>query len=121
MNAYINNITHERGDTFSCGVEAEGLGQDLETIYFTCRENLNDNSKILFQKKLNNGITLVNYDQEKDIRQYAVRIAPEDTANIQSGNYYYDLQIGVNSDIFTIMKGLFVIEQDCTREGESNE
>lgn len=117
MNYYKNDIRHVKGDTFSSGLKVEGLEQDLDTAYFTCRENLNDNSEALFVKSLNNGITLVDYDDEKDIREYAVRIAPEDTKDLQSGTYYYDLEIGVNGDIFTIMKGLFVIEQDSSRGG----
>ena len=118
MNYYKNNIIHVRGDTFSSGLIVEGLGQDLESAYFTCRDSLNDNSKILFEKSLNNGISLVEYDEENDIRKYAVRVEPSDTKDLQSWTYYYDLQIGVNGDIFTIMKGKFIIEQDSSRKEE---
>lgn len=117
MNYYRNDIKHVKGDTFSCGFKVEDLGQAIDTAYFTCRENLNDNSEALFVKSLNNGITLVEYDSEEDIREYAVRVAPNDTNNLQSGTYYYDLEIGVNSDIFTIMKGRFILEQDSSRGG----
>jgi len=117
MNYYKNNIRHVKGDTFSSALVVEDLGQDLETAYFTCRDSLNDTSEVLFQKSLNDGISLVEYDEENDIRKYAVRIAPADTENLQAGTYYYDLEIGVNNDIFTIMKGLFVIEQDSSRGG----
>ena len=117
MNYYRNDIRHVKGDTFQSAVTVENLGQDLESSYFTCRDSLNDNSKILFEKSLNNGITLVEYDEENDIRKYAVRINPDDTKDLQSGTYFYDLQISVNSDIFTIMKGKFIIEQDCSRKG----
>lgn len=115
MNYYANNIVHTKGDTFSCGFTVEDLGQDIETAKFTCRDSLNDNSNVLFQKTLNDGITLVETDAEKDIKKYAVRVAPNDTKNLQAGTYYYDLEIGVNNDIFTIMKGRFVLEQDCSR------
>ena len=117
MNYYKNDIRHVKGDTYSSGLTVEDLGQDLDTAYFTCRENLNDNSDVLFVKALNNGITLVDYDEENDIRKYAIRIVPEDTKELQSGTYYYDLEIGVNDDIFTIMKGKFIIEQDSSRGG----
>jgi hypothetical protein len=115
MNYYKNDIRHIKGDTFSCGFTIENLGQNIETAKFTCRDSLNDNSNVLFQKTLNNGITLVETDVQNDIKKYAVRVAPEDTKNLQAGTYYYDLEIGVNGDIFTIMKGRFVIEQDCSR------
>lgn len=117
MNYYKNDIRHVKGDTYSSAMVIENLGQDLETAYFTCRENLNDDSEKLFVKSLNNGITQVEYDDENDIRKYAVRIAPSDTKNLQSGTYYYDLEIGINGDIFTIMKGKFIIEQDSSRGG----
>lgn len=116
MNYYSNNIRHVKGDTFSSALTIEELGQDLDSIYFTCRDTLNDNSSILFEKSLNNGITLVEYDKENDIRKYAIRINPDDTKEIQSGIYFYDLQISVNRDVFTIMKGRFILEQESARK-----
>ena len=94
---------------------AKAIGADVDEIYFTCRENLNDNSEVLFQCSLGDGISIVEYDDEHDIMKYAIRIAPNKTENLQSGTYYYDLELGVNSDIFTIMKGRFIIEQDSSR------
>lgn len=116
MNYYKNDIRHIKGDTFSTGLIVEGLGQEPESIYFTCRDSLNDDSEILFEKSTYNGITLVDYDEENDIRKYAVRIAPNDTRNLQAGTYFYDEQIVVNGDVITIMKGKFILEQDVTRK-----
>lgn len=116
MNYYKNDIRHVRGDTLSHAMFVENLHQDVESVYFTCRDGLNDDSEILFEKSLNNGITYFYYDEEKDIRTYIVRIAPADTKDLQSGTYYYDEQIAVNGDVFTIMKGRFIIEQDATRK-----
>lgn len=117
MNYYKNDIRHIKGDTYSSALIIEGLGQQVEGIYFTCRDSLNDNSEVLFEKNLSNGISQVEYDEENDIRKYAVRIAPADTENLQSGTYYYDLETRVNNDVFTIMKGKFIIEQDSSRGG----
>lgn len=116
MNYYRKNITSVRGDTFSLALIIEGLGQEPESLYFTCRDSLNDNSEILFEKSTYNGITEVEYDAENDIRKYAVRIAPNDTRNLQAGTYFYDEQIAVNGDVITIMKGKFILEQDATRK-----
>ena len=85
MNYYQNDIRHIKGDTYSCGMKTEGLGQTLDTIYFTCRDGLNDDSEILFQVSLGSGISQVDYDSERDIRSYAIRIPPSATKNIQSG------------------------------------
>ena len=53
MNYYKNDIKHVKGDTYSSALVVENLGQALDTAYFTCRENLNDNSEALFVKSLN--------------------------------------------------------------------
>ena len=116
MNYYKNDIKHLRGDTLSHAIFVENLYQDLESIYFTCRDGANDNSDILIEKSLNNGITYMYYDEEKDVRTYVVRIAPEDTKDLQAGTYYYDEQIEVNGDVITIMKGRFILEQDISRK-----
>lgn len=116
MNYYKNDIRHCKGDTYSSAIVIEGLGQTVDSIYFTCRENLNDNAEILFQSGINDGISMIEYDEEKDIRKYAIRIAPSKTKDLQSGTYYYDLEVSVNSDVFTVMKGKFILEQDSTRE-----
>lgn len=115
MNYYNNNIRHVKGDTFSCALVVEDLGQDLDEVLFTCKDSANDNAETLFQCKLNDGISLVEYDAENDIRKYAIRVSPEKTIGLQSGTYYYSEEVQVNSDVFTIMRGRFVLEQDYSR------
>ena len=100
------NIKMIRGDTVSFGLEFDGLDQDLDTAFFTCKYNHSD--EILFKKSLSDGIT------KDDDNYYIVRIAPNDTAGAEAGKYYYELQIGVNGDYFTILKGVFEIEADVT-------
>ena len=43
-----------------------------------------------------------------------VRIAPEDTRELDEGIYFYDFCVGIGQDIYTIMKGSFTIEWDAT-------
>ena len=76
---------------------------------------------LLFEKSLGHGITIVDYDEANDIRKYAVRIAPYDTKDLQPGTYFYDVQIAVNGDVFTIMRGNFILLQDATRKDEGEE
>ena len=113
MNYYSNDITHVRGDTFANTIDIEGLGQAPDSIVFTCKDSLNDNGNVLFSKSIGSGITLIKEDTNEDFRKYALRIAPEDTENLQSGTFYYDLRVSANSDTFTIMKGKFIIIQEC--------
>ena len=101
------NITFVRGDTFSFGVEIEGLEQDLESAYFTCKQNYTDDVNA-FQKSLDDGITKI------DTGKYVVRVAPEDTKYLKAGKYFYDFQIAANGDVFTVLHGVLEIEQDVT-------
>lgn len=116
MNYYKKDIIHEKGTTYAFGIIVEDLGQELDGIYFTCRDSLNDDSEVVFEKNLDNGITLTEYNEDDDIRKYIIRIAPEDTAELQSGTYYYGLSVEVNGDIFTVQKGKFILEQKNRKE-----
>lgn len=101
-------ITMVRGDTLSFGLFIDGLdGQDLETAFFTCKSKKTDSGNV-FQKSLDDGISKYNDGQ------YIVRVAPEDTEDIEAGKYFYDLQISVNDDVFTVMHGVLEITQDVT-------
>lgn len=105
--AAVKNITMVRGDTLAFGMEFEGLEQDLASAYFTCESNTTEDANI-FQKSLGNGISKVSTGK------YRVRVAPADTAEADIGFYNYSLKIGVNSDVFTILKGVLEIEDDVT-------
>ena len=113
MNYYSNDITNVRGDTFANTITIEGLGKAPDEIIFTCKDSLNDNGNVLFNKTLNNGISLLKEDVNEDVRVYSLRVAPADTEELQSGTFYYDLRVRVNSDTFTVMKGKFIIVQEC--------
>lgn len=96
-----------KGDTFAFGLEFEGLDQDLDSAYFSCKKNISDET-YTFQKTLEDGIEKV------ETNKYRVRVAPEDTADVEAGKYYYDLQIGANDDVYTIIKGVLTIESEIT-------
>lgn len=101
-----------RGDTLSFGVQVydeDGapFGQDLERAYFTCKSNRSD-ERFLFQKSLSDGISKVGQGA------YTVRVAPSDTARAKPGKYFYDLEIGCNGDVFTVMRGVLELMQDVT-------
>jgi len=102
-NYQINMI---RGDTLSFNLEFTGLNQDLTTADFTVKEY--EDGDIIFQKKLGAGIT------KQDSSHYCVRIAPADTQALVPKNYHFDLEITINGDVFTIMIGILVLEEDVT-------
>lgn len=99
-------VVMTRGDTMTFGMEIEGLDQDLDTAFFTCKRNHEELP--VFVKSLGDGIT------KQDTGRYVVRIAPEDTEQLDVGKYYYDLEISANGDVFTILKGILELERDVT-------
>ncbi len=110
MRMFKNNLNLEmtKGDTFSFGLEIVDLGQEIEEAYFTVKSNYDDEP--LFQKILGNGIELDHIEGEN--YYYKVRIAPSDTKDLEPKKYYYDFEINVNGDTFTILKGILDIDFD---------
>lgn len=110
-----NNLEMIKGDTFSFAFEVEfdEAPQKLEKADFTCKTNFDDDNDVLFHKELEKGINFAKQDGTK--LYYIVRVAPEDTKNIEAGLYYYDLSIELNGDVFTILNGALKIESDVTR------
>ena len=110
MRMFKNNLNLEttKGDTLSFGVAIIDLGQEVEEAYFTVKNNYDDYP--LFTKSLNNGIELDHIEGQD--YYYRVRIAPSDTENLEPKKYYYDFEIRLNNDVFTVLKGILDIEFD---------
>ena len=101
------NIQMVKGDTESFGFEVEGV-DSLDAAYFSCKQNSQD-TEYLFQKGLGYGIT------QDENNCFTVRIAPSDTQNLEPGQYWYDLEIQKNGDVFTIFRGVLDILPQITR------
>ena len=101
------NLNMIRGDTLSFGVEFTGMDQDLDSAYFTVKKSYDGD--IIFQKSIDDGIT-----KEEDYK-YRVRVAPADTYDIEAGQYYYDFEININSDTYTLLIGVLNVAEDVTR------
>ena len=113
INYTKNNLEMVRGDTLSFGIEIiddSGHLVEADTIYFSCKKTPED-TEYLFQKSLDDGISV---SQTKP-NSYVVRVAPEDTEDADLGVYNYDLEIGKNGDIFTVLVGTLKIISDITR------
>ena len=110
MRMFKNSLNLEmiKGDTFSFGLEIVDLGQEIEEAYFTVKSNYDDTP--LFQKTLGNGIELDHIEGNNYF--YKIRIAPNDTRYLEPKKYYYDFEISLNDDTFTILKGILDIEFD---------
>lgn len=101
-----------KGDTLAFAVEIgfDENPNDLEEILFTAKRNADDGN--LFQKRLNHGIEKVATFGNK--LYYRVRASPFDTEKLEAGMYHYDLEIRVNGDVFTILNGFLIVENEIT-------
>lgn len=100
------NIKMVKGDTESFGFEIDGV-DNLDAAYFSCKQNSQD-EQYLFQKTLGGGIT------QSSENLYVVRIAPGDTLLLNPGQYWYDLEIRKNGDVFTIFRGVMDLLPEIT-------
>jgi len=116
-NVVKKDITMVKGDTMAFGFQLQGLdGSMPDDIIFSCK-NDPDAENGIFDCKLSagDGVWIDAEDPDQDLLTYGVRVAPEKTENIDAGRYFYDLEINVNNDVFTLMKGRLIIEYDVTR------
>ena len=98
-----------KGDTLAFAVEIafDEDPVDADEMLFTVKRNADDGN--LCQERLNQGIEKV-----ANKLYYRVRVSPWDTRSLETGLYQYDLEIRVNGDIFTILNGLLIVENEIT-------
>ena len=109
FNMTDENITMVKGDTVSFNIivkDESGEAITVSSAYFTAKKNPTDVTPA-FQKSLGSGIT-----QSDGV--LTVRIAPSDTAGLYEGLYFYDCQIGIDADKYTLLRGILTLEQDVT-------
>ena len=100
------NITMVSGDTLSFNVIVKDQNGDAVAVdgaTFKAKRNINSSSTDI-SLSLGDGIT-----QSDEV--LTVRLAPEDTASLQ-GFFYYDMDITVDEDRFTLLRGMLQIEFD---------
>lgn len=100
------NITMVSGDTLSFNVVLKDQSGEAVTVSdasFIAQRNYGE-APIVW-KRLGQGIS-----QTGEV--LTVRLSPEDTANYV-GFLYYDFDITVNGDRFTLLRGMLQLEADC--------
>ena len=112
MQTIIKNIVITRGDSYGFNFEITDENDqevELDAAYFSCKENPDDESCV-FQKSIGHGITKLNDGG------YYVKIEPDDTKDLNLFKFYYDLQIEIDDDVHTPLKGRLNITWDVTKE-----
>lgn len=107
----IENFSLVKGDSFTFDLVISDIDEsiNISSLYFTVKKR---NGELVFQKSLQDGITLL-----EDLK-YRIRIDPQDTIDILSGKYKYDLELGLGDDIYTIMIGTIIIVDDVTKRDD---
>lgn len=114
INAVNQNIEMVRGDTLAFNFQLAGLGsrsayEDL-LITFAVAEHYDDESIIEVTK--DNGIALLEYDENKDTATFSVCVAPLMTKPLDLARYFYDLQIEDDANVITLMRGYLTLLYD---------
>lgn len=107
INAINQDIEIVKGDTLAFNFQVQGLDGSEATFTLTVKEHPDDD--ILFTADLGDGITLDSYDELRDVATYNLRITPAKTKTLDIARYYYDLEMNVNGDVFTLMRGRFTL------------
>lgn len=106
------NIDTIRGDTLNIQLEFESdTVLDLSSEDFDITFSLKQFAtaiEYVFQKD-KTAVT------EIDDNIFMLRIAPEDTVDLVPGYYYYDIEVKLGEDIYTVAIGRMYIEVDITR------
>ncbi len=101
------DISMVRGDTLPFSVEITDFTGTVTGVAMSCRTAPNAPS-VVFKKDLNDGVTA-----SGDV--YSVRVAPADTASLEPGVYYYDIEVTIGSDVYTPIKGKLYLDWDVSR------
>ena len=108
------NIEIVKGDTITFGLEFEECNDtgdfiDLDSAYFTVRDSFE--GAVLCQSSLNAGIV------KEEVGLYSVSLSHEQTDTLDPGEYYYDMQVGIGNDVYTIFVGVMTVIPSVTGGG----
>ena len=100
-----------RGDTYNFKFQRMSKGQTItelpNNIYFTVKDGYYTDN-VIFQKKLNDGIT------KDDEDWYHVMISPSDTNGLEYKDYNYDLEVITDTYTKTINSGVLRFKKETT-------
>lgn len=103
LNAIYQDIEIVKGDTLAFNFQLQGLKGETPEIFFSCAEHYDETP--LFTLDLIDGISLEDYNVATDTATYSVRVAPSKTKYLDVARYYYDLEVDIDGDVLTLMRG----------------
>ena len=126
MNTEPIHLDMIQGD-YTCGsVElvhhAAGMKLDkamkFDKAWWTIKKHIDDMDFVV-QKTLDSGVEKVDTDGDRCI--YTFALYPEDTENLNPGEYVYDIRVQINDSKFTVMRGSMTILPSVTNKEAINE
>lgn len=85
--------------------------KDEDKLYITVKKNSRDKN-IIFQKTLRNGIV------NNNDGTYTVNILPNDTSNLDYGNYGYDIELKTGNFVKTLGVFSITLTEEYTHVGD---
>lgn len=106
FNAFNQNIDMVRGDTLAFCFEIAGL-DDYSNLDFTFNIAEHHEDDPFISLSLGEGIELLSEESGKAI--YSVGVAPELTAGLELGRYFYDLRLIDEENVITLLRGYLTL------------
>ena len=114
------DLEFPRGDTQICKFKIKDKnGQEIslsntDKLFFTVKKN-SKSTDVAFQKTLSNGIEL------KSDGYYYVTINSDDTAELNYGDYVYDIELKTTEGIVkTLTLGTIILTDEVTFKGDES-
>lgn len=115
MEKLLNNykISFTKGDTYALAVKLKNITDDLDSAYFTVKENADDSP--LIQKSLGAGVSKIDDRAYKNEKSYKIQLQSEDTANLEPlVQYLYDFRVAIGNVVQTLLSGVFVVQHNIS-------
>lgn len=113
INAITQDIDMVKGDSLEFAFQLQGLEGAEPNFTFSCALSYYDSP--LFTVDDEDGITRESYDAVKDIATYTIRVAPNKTEALDLNRYYYDLEMRLDDEVITLMRGRLTLVYEVTK------
>lgn len=92
------------------GSQTPNLQVPMNIVFTAMKSNKCGCGEVIFQKSLNDGITF-----DETTGKYVLSFVPEDTINLEPGNYAFDIKIArANLQYFVVNQGYLNIKKAYT-------
>ena len=115
------NFEFRIGDTYERNLTISKYNDDIDEMYLSVKKS-DDDKKVIMQKTLDNGITIVTDETIDGVRYrtYQIMFDATDTENMKTGvEYPFDIEIVTDKDETklkkTIVKGYLILDSATTR------